>query len=85
MYSLPGLTVIWVEEGPVAPVTIYGMVKLAAEFMVKGASLAVPSIRTSSLRMSMGEVEKWWAQKGFNPLILDFPFATHRQNYASCW
>jgi nucleoside-diphosphate-sugar epimerase len=44
---------IWVEEGPVAPVTIYGMAKLAAEFMVKGVSLAVPSIRTTSLRMSM--------------------------------
>ena len=43
---------IWAEESPAAPATIYGMAKLATEFMVKSASLASPPVGTISLRLS---------------------------------
>ena len=43
---------IWIEEGPIAPVTTYGMAKFAAELLVKTTALSMPSTRTTSLRMS---------------------------------
>ncbi|MEH6638695.1 MAG: NAD(P)-dependent oxidoreductase [Porticoccaceae bacterium] len=43
---------VWTEESPAAPATIYGMAKLATEFIIKSASLASPPINTISLRIS---------------------------------